>query len=820
MTELLAPAGSMEALKAAVYEGANAVYLAGNNFGARAYAKNFDDENLEKAIKYAHLHNTAVHITVNTIVDDGEFDELAKYLKFLSEIGADAVLVQDLGVAKLAGEVAPTLPLHASTQMTVHNLDGVTALKNLGFSRVVLSRELSLEEIKHIVDSTDVEIEVFMHGALCVCYSGACLMSSMIGGRSGNRGRCAQPCRLPYSLVNENDANMLKGRAGDYLLSPKDLATIDILPKLIEAGVASFKIEGRMKSPEYVATVVRVYRAAMDRALNGDFFVEEDEKKALRQIFNRDFTTAYLTGNYPGKDFISDKKPNNRGLLVGRVVKYENNFATVKLSNDIQTGDVIEFWVKVGGRVAATLDKIFDENGDEIFEAKAGEIVKFFVNARVHANDRAFKVRDAGLTEKAKIAYEDIKRIEVAAEALAKAGEPLTVKFTDNLSNIGGGKTDFITEVAKNRPLTEETLYKQLSRLGDTSFSLKSLKADIAGEVMTPVSEINEARRRAITALESKRIAAFNLPKRVGKNFYVKNDYKNNSINFKSKLLARVDNLESARAAIDAGANGVIFGGETYNHRSIEADEYVKIADFVKRREGEIYFSSPRIVKLDEENYFTKYLSLFEKIKPAGIYLQNIGQILRAKEETGLPLFADFSLISYNSYTLEFLKNYGMSGATLSEELTLEQIKKLIKKAPLNCEAIIFGRVELMISNYCVLGSFLGGRGEKECAGACKKRYFLKDRMGEKFPIVTDEYCRMHILNAKIRSMLPYIQELKKLPLRLRIDGRYETPQKLYKIVEAHKKAENLDEEPARELEATLFNAKDITRGHFFRGVL
>ena len=819
MVELLAPAGSMEALKAAVFSGANAVYLAGNNFGARAYAKNFDDENLEKAVKYAHLHNVAVHVTVNTIVDDGEFDALAKYIKFLEEIGADAVLVQDMGVAKLAGEVAPTLPLHASTQMTAHNLDGVTALKNLGFSRVVLSRELSLTEIKHITQNTDTEIEIFMHGALCVSYSGACLMSSMIGGRSGNRGRCAQPCRLPYSLVNENGVDMLKGKAGDYLLSPRDLATIEMLPELIDTGVASFKIEGRMKSPEYVATVVRVYRAAIDRALNGDFFVKEDEKKDLRQIFNRDFTTAYLKETYPGKDFISDKKPNNRGLLVGRVLKYENNTVSVKLSSDVQKGDTLEFWVKVGGRAAVTLDKIFDVNNQEISKAKAGDVVKFHIEAKIHPNDRAFKVRDARLTEEAKNAYEDVKRIEVAAEVFAKIGEPLVVKFTDNLGNIGESKTDFIAEVAKNRPLTEETLYKQLNRLGDTAFLLKSLTVNIKGEVMVPVSEINEARRKAAAALENNRIAAFSLPNRVTKNFYIKTVHQQD-VDFTSRLIARADNLESARAAIDAGADGLIFGGETYNHRFIDEDEYVKIADFAKRRGREIYFSSPRIVKSDEEEHFAKYLRLFDKIKPHGVYLQNIGQILRAKAETTLPLLTDFSFIAYNSYTLEFLKSCGVIGATLSEELTLEQIKKLVKKAPLICEAIIFGRAELMVSNYCALGTFLGGRGEKECAVACKKRYFLKDRMGEKFPIVTDEYCRMHVLNAKIRSMLPYIGELKKLPLRIRIDGRYEEPKTLYKIVEAHKKAENLTEDAARELEATLFNAKDITRGHFFRGVL
>ena len=271
MVELLAPAGSREALVAAVESGANAVYLAGNMFGARAYANNFDEEGMREAIAFAHQRNVLVHVTVNTIVDDQEIPQLVKYLRFLYEAGADAVLVQDLGVARIVRDNVPELPMHASTQMTVHNLDGVLALQNLGFSRVVLSRELSLAAIKEICDNCNVEIEVFVHGALCVCYSGQCLMSSVIGGRSGNRGRCAQPCRLPYTLVDAQDNDLLGDSAGKYLLSPRDMKGIDLLPQLIEAGVSSLKIEGRMKRPEYVAIVVGSYRHAIDSYYAGSF---------------------------------------------------------------------------------------------------------------------------------------------------------------------------------------------------------------------------------------------------------------------------------------------------------------------------------------------------------------------------------------------------------------------------------------------------------------------------------------------------------------------------------------------------------------------
>lgn len=269
--ELLAPAGSWEALEAAVNAGADAVYMGGKAFGARQYASNFDREEMTRAVYFAHMHRVRLYITVNTLVDDSELKELADYLLFLNNVGVDGIIVQDLGVIRLARKIVPELPLHASTQMTVTNSGGVEFAVQAGLERTVLARELSLEEIKAACD-VGTEIETFIHGALCVCYSGQCLMSSLIGGRSGNRGRCAQPCRLPYKLVNKDGEDMLVGKdAGQYLLSPKDMNTLSILPQLIETGVISYKIEGRMKRPEYVAVVVDAYRRAIDTYLAGDY---------------------------------------------------------------------------------------------------------------------------------------------------------------------------------------------------------------------------------------------------------------------------------------------------------------------------------------------------------------------------------------------------------------------------------------------------------------------------------------------------------------------------------------------------------------------
>ncbi len=282
--ELLAPAGSVESLYAAVQAGADAVYMGGSKFSARAYANNFDDEQLKEAINYCHLYGVKVYITVNTLIKEEEIKEAIKYIGFLYSIGVDALIIQDTGIAKLIKENLPNFEIHASTQMTIHNGEGAIFLKELGFKRIVLSRELSLKEIEYISKDLDIETEIFVHGALCICYSGQCLMSSILGGRSGNRGRCAQPCRLPYTLINEKDDKETKG----YILSPKDICNIENMGDLIKAGATSFKIEGRMKRPEYVAGVIRSYRKAIDAAINKENFEEEQNKKELMQLFNRE----------------------------------------------------------------------------------------------------------------------------------------------------------------------------------------------------------------------------------------------------------------------------------------------------------------------------------------------------------------------------------------------------------------------------------------------------------------------------------------------------------------------------------------------------
>ena len=339
--ELLSPAGDFDCLKAAIQNGANAVYLGASSFNARASATNFSNSELEEVIKYAHLRNVKINLTLNTLIKNDEFKDALDIAKNAAELGIDAIIVQDLGLAQKIIELFPTIDVHASTQITCHNFESVKKLESLGFKRIVLSRELSVDEIKYICNNTNVEVEVFIHGALCISYSGQCLLSSMIGGRSGNRGRCAQACRLPYELL-ENDKSIDKG----YLLSPRDLCSINYLKDLIDAGVTSFKIEGRMKKPEYVSVVTSVYRKYIDKILNDSIQekLSDSDYNDLMQVFNRGgFSSGHLnsTSNH---DLVFKEKQNNMGIYLGRIYDYNKNKGYIKLqleNSNIEVGDSV-----------------------------------------------------------------------------------------------------------------------------------------------------------------------------------------------------------------------------------------------------------------------------------------------------------------------------------------------------------------------------------------------------------------------------------------------------------------------------------------------
>lgn len=832
MVELLAPAGTKEAFLAAVENGANAIYLAGKMFGARAYASNFDEDELAEVIRHAHLKKVQVHVAVNTIVDGDELPKLKEYLSFLYDVGADAVLLQDLGAVRLAKEIVPQLPLHASTQMTVHNLAGVHALTELGFSRVVLARELSIAEIRYICAHSRVEIESFVHGALCVCYSGQCLMSSMIGGRSGNRGRCAQPCRLPYTLVDSKGHDVLGESAGKFLLSPRDLNTIELIPQLLDAGIDSLKIEGRMKRPEYVATIVRTYRKAIDHFLHCEKApVDAADRDHLAQVFNRDFTTAYLEKRQ-GRHMMSDRRPNNRGLLIGRVTGYDraSHMVTVKLSRKLAVRDQVDFWVKVGGRVSADIEHLYNIRGQECSEADAGETVSFAIRGKVHIHDRVFKVYDAKLMDEAQRSYDPVfcEKIPLRAVLRARIGEKLHLKIEDDEGNQAEAESDYVVVPANHHPLTIEMAEKQMGRLGTTVFSLVELSCDMDDAAMVPVSALNNLRRSAVATLEERRTQYFQRKRHETMCLVTENSTAHTMRRPErpapTSLMVAVDDMESMRLAIAAGADGILYGGESFCGRSLQPKDYDAAWDYARDCGVRIDYNTPRIVRGDEQATLIRLFDGFGEKLPSALHVHHIGTAFLARERVPVTLHADYSMISYNPSTLDFLYSYGFGEATLSPELNGKQMERLAKASPIPLTAVVSGRLPLMISEYCVLGSFLGNLDTGKCSMPCHRQvFFLRDRKNVDFPVMTDQFCRMHILNSKQLSLLPYAAQMRAMGIAtLRIEGRGMSHDELDSVVRMYRNAIQhkvpLTEEDEQCLR--MQEGHDITRGHYFRGIL
>lgn len=484
--ELLAPAGGMEQLKAAVENGADAVYLGGRLFNARINASNFEDAELAEAVRYAHLRNVQVYVTMNILLYNEELQEALEYAAYLYQIGVDALIVQDLGLAELLREHLPNFPLHLSTQGTVYNLSGVRSAEKLGFCRVVPSRELSLTEIKEITSHTACELEVFCHGALCICYSGQCHMSRLFGGRSGNRGQCGQPCRLKYTDEN--------GKSG-YFLSPRDLCTVDILDKLIEAGVSSLKIEGRMKSAEYVATVVRIYRKYLDQYYeNGSYTVKKQDMDDLRQIFCRgDFTHGYLTGS-PGRSMMAENLPKHSGIAIGTVTSCRrgSTLVDVQLFDTLEMGDGVEIR---GSNRTGNVISYLKQIGTDTW--RIGDIKE-----KVVPGDQVYRISSKKLLERARRdSRENTRQIPVDMAFTCRVGEvpSLTVREGHNTVTVQGNG---VAEQAKNRPSEADRIETQLRKTGGTPFAVQACVVTVDGVCIVPISQINQMRRNVLEQLE------------------------------------------------------------------------------------------------------------------------------------------------------------------------------------------------------------------------------------------------------------------------------------------------------------------------------
>lgn len=837
--ELMAPAGNEEALRAAVANGADAVYLGGQQFNARQFAENFTFQGIQEAIAYAHERGVKVYVTVNTLLKNSELDEALRYLYSLGESRVDGVIVQDLGLAWAARRLLPELKLLGSTQMTVTNAAGARLLYEMGFKRVVLARELSLEDISLIRKECDIELEVFVHGALCYSYSGQCLLSSLVGGRSGNRGRCAQPCRLPYILV-DGKGREIEAEA-EHLLSTRDLCALELIPQLIEAGVNAFKIEGRMRRPEYVAVVTRAYRRAIDRFLENprEFAVDPEEIRDIAQIFNRDFTTGYLLGD-PGAELMSYGRPSNRGIYLGRILAREQSgLYRVKLDIPLRRGDGVEVWVRRGGHPGLVIEDIRID-GRQVEEAPAGSVVSLALPPVARPGDRVFKTSDAELLSRARRSYtssREERKVPVTMEVWVAPGEPLKLRVTDPQGNAGEAVSAVPAEIARKHPLTEEVLRTQLDRLGNTPYELKDLKVNLTGEAMVPLSVINQVRREAIEALAAKRRASWPRPVPSFQEFeralaVLLNPRPQVLLNGVRErweipaLAVAVGDLEGVAAAIEAGAHRIYLSGEVWQGK--KAPPPSELAPLLKNSAPQETSLIPALPRLWHEVEISKVKRKLEQLIQAGAQRFLVGNLggIQLLRQYGLTGWGDYTLNIFNSLSVRALQSWGLKGVTLSPELNLEEIKRLASSLPL--EVIVHGALPLMVSAHCVLGARLGDkRPGVPCSAPCRRGTFgLKDRLGLIFPVTADTRCRFYLYNSKTLDFLEHLSYFQGLGISfVRLELRDKEAPYVYRVTNLYRQALACLREGEKEVLAALakelaaVTGKDITRGHYFRGV-
>lgn len=748
--ELLAPAGTYEAFIAAVENGADAVYLGGKLFNARANASNFDIDELKKIVEYAHLRNVKIYLTLNTLLSDKEMKEALSFAYDIYEIGIDAVIVQDLGLASVLHKYIPNLQLHASTQMTVYNLEGVKELEKVGFSRVVLARELSLEEIKYICENTSIEIEVFVHGALCVCYSGQCLMSSMIGDRSGNRGKCAQPCRMLYKLMEDE-----KEVGSGYLLSPKDLCTIDLLKTF--PNVKSLKIEGRMKSPEYVATVVSNYRKYLD---NG--FILNEDREDLTQIFNRGgFTEAYLEKKQ-GSSMMCYEKPKNWGIFVGKVEAYDGKkFITLNNVSNLHIGDGIEVWNGENESPSTIIS--------EIIGNKIGRI-----KGNINIGDKVYKTSDKKLIMAARESYSRrfVKKSKVNVKIEMKLEQKVKI-IIEGIEII----SDIVPTKAQSKPLTVDLISTQFNKTGNTPFKIDNLQIELDDDIYLSIKEINELRRIAFSKLEESIISQ--IPRKAERRELEK--FENRKCASK-KVSLYILNLKKEHLNINL---------EEVDRVYFSFKDIIKNKELIQEFKCKKYIVFPVITKANYDVLIKKNIKSLSKIVE-GFVVSNMGQLeYLAGIDTHIIANENFNV--FNSYTANELKSFGIQEITLSPELTKEQINSICSELP--CEEKVYGRQCVMTSEYCVVGSVVGKFSENQkCSMPCTKgkKYTLKDRTGAEFVVIPDNVdCRMSVYNSKITSVVSRDLNVDSI----RIDILNENVSQINNIISIHKMGEKLSGE-------------------------
>ena len=831
--ELLAPAGSREALQAAVENGADAVYFGGQVFNARQNAANFTIAEINESLAYLHSKNRQGFITLNTLIANHEIVDLLEYVYDIAQAGVDGVIVQDLGVVQLLRETLPELPIHASTQMAVHNLQGVKYLQDLGLKRVVLAREMSLAEIKEITNKCDVEIETFVHGALCISYSGRCLMSSFLGGRSGNRGTCAQPCRLPYSLMMNNQEVEAEGK---HLLSPRDLNMVEHIPQLIQSGINSLKIEGRMKRPEYVATVVRCYRHAIDSFYQGQFKVTKKDRDDLLQIFNRQFTTGYYFDK-PAKNLMSYEKPDNRGVFLGEALEGKNKSVKVKLSAPIAEEDGYLFITPKGKEIAGLVHNL------KLTKENKSWLGSFAVPENIPPKSKLYRTSSKELLKEAKASYQITAKAQDSEPAdfyfTAKLAQPLKLIAVTADGRYSEKESEYTAQKAINRAATAETVRQQLDRLGGSGYELGQTEIIIDEDLMLPASEINKLRREVLEEISAQRVSAEE--ETAEESFfaddYTKEDFLEEAEDFlqtippqvlgytDTKLTVEVSDFEALKAAVQAGADCLIAKWHSWRQlKYFTAAEIKEAIALCHEKKKEIWLSFNPIWVNDEEEILRQKMHLARDCDADGVYAADLGALNLAKEAGIENIAVDYAFNTYNDLAINFFLKENVTRIALSAEMNLEEISNLTYLGNIPIEILIHGNFPLMVSNYCAIGAVKDKASKVPCSYACLKGDFaLKDRMNCQFPLLTDDHCRMYIYNSKTLNIYKRLDEIIALsPDYLRIMACGENMEWIKETVSAYRLAIDSLARNAKLPPSTsslINDTQNSTYGHFYRGV-
>ena len=762
MMELLSPAGNREALNAAIACGADAIYLGYTAFGARSFAGNFDADGLREAIDYAHERGKKIYVTVNTLIKQKELlgageDGLCDVLELLCRVGADAAIFQDLGAVRIARANFPELALHASTQMTVNNAQGAKLLHDLGFARVVPARECSLAELKLMAD-TGVEIEAFAHGALCVAVSGQCLFSSMIGSRSGNRGKCAQPCRLPYSL---------EGGTNGYLLSTSDLMLIEHIPQMRDAGVYSFKLEGRMKRPEYVGVITRAYREAIDAAqAHVPYTPSRSTIEGLKQVFNRGgFTQGYVMGK-SNAALMSWERPNHWGIRIGKIVSAGRQLSTVQLEKDLHDGD--------GLQARGRNEVEFTYSGKDTAK---GNLATVRIAENVSIGDAVYRLTDAiQMKEIRDLMAKEQVSVPVFAHLRAMPGEVpvLTLSDTDGHSITAQGEQ--AVDSAQQRALDHETAFARLSKMGGTPYQLSALTLESEGAFMT-AGALNALRRDAIEQLREARIRIVRDHKpAVCEQAEIPEQQK--------MLIAQAENLSEAKSLLDCGADSFFWQPQCYQKEYLSR-EIKAYGEAVKP-----VLVLPAVTYTEQLNAIHSFVNENRALISA-VQLNNIGQFGLSWP---VPVYGGQGLNVANREAARFYEALGAKRLTLSCELTSSEMQD-VYSAGGNFDIEVYGRTQMMLLSHCPKRTQKGHDKQDAVCDACAANGgcagVYTDRKGYQFPLrrlKMEHGCILRLYNSVVTDLHKELQGKKGLPLSMRLAFTDETPARQQEIVASYRR--------------------------------